>query len=87
MAYAIRMTRPAQRQLRKLDRPVQRRISASIDGLADNPRPPGVIQLKGDHDPPLFRIRVGDYRIIYTIEDDKLVILIVRISHRSTAYD
>jgi len=87
MAYTIELTRPAARWLRKLDQAIRRRIAARIDSLADDPRPPGCLQLQGSDDPPLYRVRVGDYRIIYCIEDDKLIVLVVRIGHRSDVYD
>jgi mRNA interferase RelE/StbE len=85
MAYAVELAPAARRQLRKLDRPIQKRIYLQLKGLEDDPRPPGCIQLKATSQ-PLHRIREGDYRIIYTIEDDKLLVLVVRISHRSAAY-
>ncbi len=63
---------------------MQRRIAAAIDRLAVDPRPSGVRKLTGADN--LWRIRVGDYRIVYEIEDDRLVVLIVRIGHRRDIY-
>lgn len=84
MAYAIQFTPAAARQLEKLATPIRRRISAAIDGLVDQPRPHGVTKLAGSDD--LYRIRVGDYRIVYQIHDRQLVVVIVTIGHRSDVY-
>lgn len=85
MAYAVEIARPALRQLKKLDATVRRKISRRIDRLADDPRPPGVVKLT-DVDPPVYRVREGQYRILYTIDDEVLIILVVRVAHRSEAY-
>jgi mRNA interferase RelE/StbE len=85
MTYTIEIARPAQRQLKKLDAPTRKKISQRIDRLAKNPRPPGVVKLT-DVSPPIYRIREGQYRVLYTIKDDKLVVLVVRIGHRSEVY-
>ena len=85
MVYSIEMTRPALRQMKKLDRNIRERLSQRIEALAEAPLPPGAIQLKGLL-PPLYRVREGNYRIIYRIQQDKLTILIVRIGHRSEVY-
>jgi len=70
--------------LARLPRDVQVCIRDAIDVLQDNPRPPGVKKLEGSTD--LYRIPVGDYRVLYRIEDDVLVILIIRIGHRKDIY-
>ena len=64
--------------------PEQNRIVRAIEALAVTPRPPGAIQLAGGDGE--LRIRVGDYRIIYDIEDDALVVLVLRIGHRGDVY-
>lgn len=84
MAYSIQFTPAARRQFTRLDPSVQQRIGAAIDGLAENPRPPGAKKLKGSEN--LWRIRAGDYRIIYQIHDRELVVVIVTIGHRSDVY-
>lgn len=84
MTYEIEFTTAAARDFKKLDPQVCRRIVPAIEALADDPRPTGVKKLKGEVD--LWRIRVGDYRIIYEIEDAKLVIYVLRVSHRKDAY-
>ena len=83
--YAVELSPAAARQLRKLDRPVQRRLYLRLRRLATEPRPPGRAQLRGAAG-TLYRIREGGYRIIYTIEDRRLVVLVVRIAHRREAY-
>ena len=60
------------------------RIRDRIETLADNPRPPGTVKLTAEDN--LYRVRVGDYRIVYRIEDKRLVVLIVRIGHRREVY-
>ena len=84
MGYRIDVRPAAARQLRKLPRPAQRRIQSAIDGLALNPRPVGSKKLKGRH--PAYRIRIGDYRVIYEIHDDVLTVLVVRIGPRDEIY-
>ena len=85
MAYTIEIARPAQRQLKKLDAPIRKKVSRRIDQLANDPRPPGVVKLT-DVSPPIYRVREGQYRLLYTIYDDELVVLVVRVVHRSDAY-
>lgn len=74
----------ALKELAKLDRPVARRIIRAIDALAPDPRASGARPLVGQ--PDLWRIRIGDYRVIYTIRDAGLVVLVLRVAHRSRAY-
>ena len=82
--YEIELTASAARSLRKLERPAQVRIAHAIDSLANDPRPRGAVKLSGDDD--FFRIRTGDYRIIYSIADDKLIILVIAVGHRRDIY-
>ncbi len=86
MSYTVELTPGARRTLRKLDPPVQRRIAARIDALAESPRPDGVVKLAGV-EPPVYRVREGDWRIVYQIEDDRLVVVVVRVGHRSEVYE
>jgi len=85
MAYSVEMTRPAQRQLEKLDASTLRKVTRRIDRLAEDPRPSGVVKLT-DASPPIYRVREGQFRVLYTIADEKLLVLIVRVAHRSEAY-
>jgi mRNA interferase RelE/StbE len=84
VAYRVELTPAAQRDLRSLDRPVLRRIDAKIRSLAEEPRPHGVEKLAGDSE--VYRVRVGDYRILYQIDDAVLVVLVVRVRHRREVY-
>lgn len=69
----------------KLAKPAVKKIKEAIDGLAENPRPSGVKKLKGNSE-DLYRVRSGDYRVIYTIEDIVKVIDIRKIGHRKDIY-
>jgi mRNA interferase RelE/StbE len=82
--YTIGMAPAAARALAGQDRPVRERLIRAIDALANDPRPAGRVKLHGAED--AWRIRVGDYRIIYSIEDGKLLILVLRIGHRREVY-
>ena len=82
--YSVQLAPSAERDLVALDKPVQRRVAARIDALAENPRPVGVAKLQGEAN--AWRIRVGDYRILYTIEDRRLVVLVIKIGRRREAY-
>lgn len=83
MTYRIEILRSAQRQLADIDRQDQSRIISAIGQLANNPRPHGCRKLSGRTG---WRIRAGDYRVIYEIHDDRLFIMIVTIGHRRNVY-
>ena len=84
MAYRVEFLKTAAEELAVLPQADQRRIAARIDALRDNPRPPGVKMLAGGD--KLYRVRVGDYRLIYSIDGKKLVVLVIRIGHRKDVY-
>jgi len=84
MKYAVVFDRSANKTFQSLDRPLQLRLLEHIEALADNPRPPGVKKLKGHHEH--WRIRVGNYRVIYTLRDQQLIVLILKIGHRREVY-
>lgn len=84
MRYAIEFKPSAARELAKLPRPVQVKIAYKIEALSGEPYPAGVEKLKGAA--TLFRLRIGDYRVIYSVEKGRLVILVVRIGHRREVY-
>lgn len=85
MTYRVELKPQADRQLQRLPQPVQIRIVRALRGLADNPRPRGVKKLADDAE-DLYRIRVGDYRVVYQIQDDRLIVLVVRVGHRRDVY-
>ena len=84
MTYRIEIRPAALRALKQIDRKDQPRLHGVIALLGEDPRPPSSRQLKGR---PGFRVRVGDYRIIYTIGDGVLVVIVVTIGHRRDVYD
>lgn len=91
MKYEIVFTASAEKTLKKLPTDLQDRIYERIQELASDPKPTGYKQLKNFELPslkikPLFRIRIGDYRVIYAIENQKLIITVLKISHRSNVY-
>ncbi len=83
-AYKVVLVASAAKEFRSLPSVLQQRISVAIDGLAEDPRPYGVRKLAGHE--RLYRIRVGDYRIVYEIDDEERVVCITRIRHRREAY-
>jgi len=83
-AYQIAFTPAAQRDLTALDPPTRRRVAHRIEALATAPRPPGAETLAGGEGE--LRIRVGDWRVIYRVRDDELLILVIKIGHRSDVY-
>ncbi len=82
--YRIELRPAAVRSLRKLDPQARRRIQGAIVLLAQDPRPPTARALQSR---PGLRVRVGDYRIIYTVEDDVLLVVVVRLGHRRDVYE
>ena len=84
MAYRVHFKPSAAEAIRSLPKAHQRRVIAKAEALAENPRPPGCKKLHGSDD--FYRVRVGDYRIVYTVEDQELIILVVRVGHRKEVY-
>ncbi len=82
--YTVQYDPRAVKELTKLDRQVARRIATAVARLGADPRPPGSRVLAGY--PDLWRIRIGDYRVIYTINDAELIVLALRIAHRGSVY-
>jgi len=83
-AYRVLLTPAADRQLAKLPRQAREMVAAAIVTLAANPRPPGAVKLAGAAD--LWRIRVRDYRIIYTAVSRELIVTVVKIGNRKDVY-
>jgi len=84
MAHEIHYSHAAARQLRKLSQPVQDRIRRTALILAETPRPPKSIKMAGTGNQ--WRVRTGDYRIVYEIHDDELLVLVIKIGHRRSVY-
>lgn len=84
MRYRVEIAPAAQRQLRKLKKLAQKRFLNSIEALAEDPRPAGPRKLSGTEE--LYRIREGDFRIIYEIRDEVLLVLVVKVGHRKDVY-
>ncbi|MEJ6482022.1 type II toxin-antitoxin system RelE/ParE family toxin [Nostoc punctiforme UO1] len=84
MTYQIEISKKAAKQLKKLSADIRDRINEKILELADNPRSSGVVKLENTGNK--YRIRVGNYRILYEIQDDILILKVVRIGHRRDVY-
>jgi mRNA interferase RelE/StbE len=82
--HRVELVSSAARAFRTFDRAVQQRLAKRIDALAHEPRPTGVEKLRGTRS--RYRVRTGDYRIIYEVKDDLLLVLVVRIGHRREVY-
>jgi mRNA interferase RelE/StbE len=82
--YTLQFARPARKELEPLPKKLRESIIAAIEALQDDPRPHGCKKLKGSKN--AYRIRVGDYRVVYEVYDDKVVVFIVRVRHRKDAY-
>jgi mRNA interferase RelE/StbE len=83
VTWRVEVEPPAAKQLANLDRPIRQRVAAAIDRLAENPKPQGCRLVVTES---VWRIRVGDYRIKYVVEDDRLIVVVVEVVHRSKAY-
>ena len=84
MAYEVELRPAASRALEKLSRSVQTRILTKAQSLSGNPRPPGVLKLEASSN--LYRVRVGNYRIVYAIDDPRRVVTITIIADRKESY-
>jgi mRNA interferase RelE/StbE len=84
LSYRIVLKKSAAKSLKKIPKADQKRIADKIDSLAEGPPNPDTTKMKGNN--PFHRVRVGDYRIIYEIQNEVLIILIVKIGHRRDIY-
>jgi mRNA interferase RelE/StbE len=82
--YNIEVSATAERQMKKLPREDQIRIARAILHLAENPHPPGYRKLTGYED--VFRIRVGMYRVIFSVDPGKIIVIILKVGHRKNVY-
>ena len=83
MLYALEYLPSASKSIEKLPRQIQQRILDRLEVLSSNPRLPGSVKLSGQD---AYRVRVGDYRIIYTIHDQRLIVVVIHIGHRREVY-
>ena len=83
-AYTIDIRPRARRSLRQLDPSVRKAVAQVIDGLATDPRPPGFRPLTGHR--PYMRVRSGDYRVIYAVDDRARVVTVAAVGHRREIY-
>lgn len=86
MTYRVEISTSAARSLAKIEKKTRLRVIGAIELLAVDPRPPGVKMLRGGEQ-GRWRARVGDYRIVYTIQDNRLIVLVLRVAHRREVYD
>jgi len=84
MAYTVIVLRPARKALEELDDTTYRRVQSAIDQLSENPRPHGCEKMAGEKDH--WRIRIGKYRVVYNVEDGRLLVLVIRVAHRREVY-
>lgn len=82
-SYSIQIKRSAAKELEQIPEQSRRQIVKRIAALENNPRPAGVEKLTGED---LYRIRQGDYRVVYSIADNVLIVLVIRIGHRRDVY-
>lgn len=85
MSYRVHLSTAAERDLERIPRDALRRIDAKLSAMGREPRPNGVAKLKGRQGTG-WQVRVGDYRILYTIDDNAETVLVYRIAPRSSAY-
>lgn len=81
--YKIEIKKSAVQEIKKLPSRELKNILAKIDSLANSPRGPDTVKLSGEEK---YRVRVGDYRILYMIEDDVLIVYVVKVAHRKDVY-
>jgi mRNA interferase RelE/StbE len=84
MAYQVEFLPSARRDFKRLPKPAQIRLANELRALVDDPRAAGVVKLPGDEN--AWRIRVGDYRVLYEIHDQRLLVLVIRVGHRKDVY-
>ena len=84
MSYTVSVLRDAQKALDKMDAELRARMIRAMRLLQDDPRHSGVVKMSGPDD--FYRVRVGDWRIVYAIRDRELVVIVIRIGHRREVY-
>ena len=86
MTYTVEISTSAAKSIAKIEKKTRLRVIGAIELLALDPRPPGVKMLRGGEQ-GRWRARVGGYRIVYTVEDDRLIVLVLRVAHRREGYE
>ena len=84
-SYRVELKPSARRELEHLPNKIIARVTRRLEALTPNPRPPGCKKLKGGDNE--WRVRVGDYRVVYTIDDQEFLLSVTRIRHRSEVYE
>jgi mRNA interferase RelE/StbE len=79
-SYSVELTRTAEKQLRRIAKRDRNRLVEAIHGLVDKPRPQGARKLQGYDD--VYRIRVGQYRVVYEILEDRVIVIVLKVGHR-----
>ncbi|GAA1084998.1 type II toxin-antitoxin system RelE family toxin [Nocardiopsis metallicus] len=82
--YKVEIKASARKELRRLDGPIRKRVVAAIADLADAPRPDGCKKLKARDG---YRIRVGDHRVVYTVDDGQITVVVIKVGPRGDVYD
>jgi mRNA interferase RelE/StbE len=80
-SYSVELTRTAEKQLRRIAKRDRNRLVEAIHGLVDRPRPQGARKLQGYDD--VYRIRVGQYRVVYEILEDHVIVIVLKVGHRN----
>lgn len=83
-SYSVELTRTAEKQLRRIAKRDRNRLVEAIRGLADRPRPHGARKLQGYDD--VYRVRVGQYRVVYEILEDRVIVIVLKVGHRKDIY-
>jgi len=85
MNYTVKISRPAEKLLRGLtDKKLYQRLREAVNNLEENPRPANSVKLQSNEE--LYRVRVGEYRVVYQIQDKLLIVLVIQIGHRREIY-
>ena len=83
-SYSVELTRTAEKQLRRIAKRDRNRLVGAIRSLADRPRPHGARKLQGYND--VYRIRVGQCRVVYEVFDDRVIVIVLKVGHRKDIY-
>lgn len=82
--YSVTIHPHAEREIKRLDKPIKKRINAAILALASDPRPHGCVKVIIEEN--TWRVRVGDWRVIYLVDDGNDAVIVIRVAHRSRSY-